>query len=80
MKDQEKKHKSQITAAVIISIIFILLFAGYAVLYFVVDGLPVILRLLFGALMTAFAIGMVIILKERLGELRKGETDDLSDY
>ena len=73
-------HKSQIIAAVIISTLFILLFAGYAVLYFVIDGLPVILKFLLGALMTAFAVGMVIVLKERIKEIRKGETDDLSDY
>ena len=75
-----KNHKSQIIAAVIISTLFILLFAGYAVLYFVIDGLPVILKFLLGALMTAFAVGMVIVLKERIKEIRKGETDDLSDY
>jgi len=76
----KREHKSQITAAVIISIIFILLFAGYAVLYFAVEGLPVLLKFLFGGLMTAFAVGMIIILIERIHEIKKGENDDLSNY
>jgi len=76
----KREHKNQITAAVIISIIFILLFSGYAVLYFVVDGLPVLLKLILGGLMTGMAVGMIIILIERIHEIKKGENDDLSNY
>ena len=75
-----KDHKKQIAAAVIISAIFILLFAGYAALYFVFEGMPVLVRLLAGGLMTALAIGMIVVLRERIREIRKGENDDLSDY
>ncbi len=74
-----KTHTRQIMTAVIISLIFILLFAGYAVLYFVVDT-PLIIRIGCGVLMTALAVGMVIILIERIREIQKGETDDLSHY
>ncbi len=74
-----KTHTRQIMTAVIISLIFILLFAGYAVLYFVV-ATPLIIRIGCGVLMTALAVGMVIILIERIREIQKGETDDLSHY
>ena len=74
-----KTHTRQIMTAVIISLIFILLFSGYAVLYFVVDT-PLIIRIGCGVLMTALAVGLVIILIERSRETLKGETDDLSNY
>ena len=48
-------------------------------LYFVVDT-PLIIRIGCGVLMTALAVGMVIILIERIREIQKGETDDLSNY
>ena len=74
-----EQHKKQIVAAVIIAVIFILLFTGYAALYFSVPG-PAILRILAGGLMTVFAVGMVFVLIERIQEIKKGENDDLDNY
>lgn len=75
-----KNHKKQIAAAVIITIIFVLLFAGYALLYFALDELPLLLRILLGGLMTGFAVAMLFILRDRIKEIRKGENDDLGNY
>ena len=76
-----KNHKSQITAAVVISILFILFCVGYAVLYFtVLPELPAYVRLCLGGIMIALAISMLFILRNRIREIRKGETDDLNNY
>ena len=61
-------------------LIFVLLFAGYALLYFALDELPLLLRILLGGLMTGFAVAMLFILRDRIREIRKGENDDLGNY
>ena len=75
-----KKHKSQIAAAIVISILFVIMVAGYAVIYFTVDDIPAAVKLIVGCVAAAFAAGMLIILKKRISEIRKGETDDLRNY
>ena len=75
-----REHKGQITAAVVIGVLFALLFAGYAVMYLVIDEIPAIMRAGFAGLMIAFAAAMIAVLVGRIREIRKGETDDLDNY
>ena len=76
-----KNHKNQITAAVVISVLFVLFCAVYAALYFtILPELPVFVRVCLGGIMIALAISMLVILRNRIREIRKGETDDLNNY
>ena len=75
-----KNHKAQIAMSVIISLIFIALFIGYALLYCVIDGIPILVKIGCSALMTGLAVGMAAILMQRIREIRKGENDDLNNY
>ncbi len=73
-------HRTQILTAILISVAFILVLGVYAAFYMLFDTFPAWLRALPVALMAAFAVGMVIILVQRIREIRKGENDDLDNY
>ncbi len=73
-------HRGKIRAAVIIAVFFCLLFAGAGAVYVYAEEIPGIIRVVYAALMFALAIGMIAVLKERIREIRKGETDDLDNY
>ncbi len=75
----EEKHRLQIFAAVVIALIFILLFGIYAVIY-LMTPLPAAVKFIFAGLMAAFIIAMIVILIQRVREIKKGENDDLSNY
>ena len=71
----EEKHKLQILAAVIITLIFVLLFGIY-----LMTPLPAAVKFVLAGIMAAFIIAMIVILVQRVREIKKGETDDLSNY
>ena len=75
----EEKHKLQILAAVIITLIFVMLFGIYAVFY-LKTPLPAAVKFVLAGIMAAFIIAMIVILVQRVREIKKGETDDLSNY
>ena len=75
----EEKHKLQIFAAVVIALIFVLLFGIYAVIYPMIP-LPAAIQVIFVGLMAAFIIAMIVILVQRIREIKKGENDDLGNY
>lgn len=75
-----QKHKLQILAALVISVVFILGLGVYAAFYLLFDAFPMGLRIGLTALMAAFAAAMVIVLVQRIREIRKGENDDLDNY
>ena len=75
----EEKHKLQILAAVIITLIFVLLFGIYAVFY-LMTPLPAAVKFVLAGIMATFIIAMIVILVQRVREIKKGETDDLSNY
>ncbi len=73
-------HGKQIAAAAVISAAFILVLGFYAAFYMLFDAIPAGLRVVLVGLMAAFAAAMVIILIQRIREIRKGENDDLNNY
>ncbi len=75
-----EKHNKQITATVVIGVLFTLMFAALAAMYIFVREFPVVIRIGYGGLMIAMAVGMIHIMKARIAEIRKGENDDLSNY
>ena len=73
-------HGKQIAAAAVISVAFILVLGAYAAFYMLFDAIPAGLRAALVTLMAVFAAAMVIILVQRIREIRKGENDDLDNY
>ena len=67
-------------APVIITILFVLYYAGFACICFFIEGIPLILKILFGAIPLILAAICVYVLIERIEEIRSGEEDDLSQY
>ena len=67
-------------APVIITILFVLYYAGFACVCFFIEGIPLILKILFGAIPLILAAICVYVLIERIEEIRSGEEDDLSKY
>lgn len=67
-------------APVIITILFVLYYAGFACVCFFIEGIPLILKILFGAIPLILAAVCVYVLIERIEEIRSGEEDDLSQY
>lgn len=67
-------------APVIITILFVLYYAGFACICFFIEGIPLILKILFGAIPLILAAVCVYVLIERIEEIRSGEEDDLSQY
>ena len=70
----------QMIAPVIITILFVLYYAGFACVCFFIEGIPLILKILFGAIPLILAAICVYVLIERIEEIRSGEEDDLSQY
>ena len=77
MHEQQRK---KMVAPIIITVIFVVLFVAYAVMYFTFDELPLIIKLGFGGILIALAIAMVHVLVTRIREIKGGEEDDLSNY
>ena len=67
-------------APVIITILFVLYYAGFACICFFIEGIPLIVKILFGAIPLILAAVCVYVLIERIEEIRSGEEDDLSQY
>lgn len=67
-------------APVIITILFVLYYAGFACICFFIESIPLILKILFGAIPLILAAVCVYVLIERIEEIRSGEEDDLSQY
>ena len=73
-------HGKKMIAPVIITLLFVLYYAGFACICFFIEGIPLILKILFGAIPLILAAVCVYVLIERIEEIRSGEEDDLSQY
>lgn len=70
----------KLIAPIIITVLLVLYFMGYALMIAVIDDLPLIAKLI-GFLIPALLTGVsVSVLAERIKEVRSGEEDDLSKY
>ena len=76
---KETEHKKKMAAPIIITILFLLYLIAYGTaIAFVIGWGPIML--LYAVPLIALGIGMVIVLRSRIKEIRSGEEDDLSNY
>lgn len=72
-------HTKKMIAPIVIAIIIVLYYIGFAVLCMWVP-VPVAFKLLFGIVPLLLAGVCIYVLAERIKEIRSGEEDDLSKY
>ena len=75
-----KKHGKKMIAPIIITILFIMYYGGFAVFFLRDEEIPVWGKLLFAIVPLALAGVMIGVLGSRIKEIRSGEEDDLSKY
>lgn len=73
-------HGQKMLAPIIIAIIFVLYYIGFAALCLLIPGIPLLLKLIFGIVPLALAGVMIYVVITRIKEIRSGEEDDLSKY
>jgi CHASE2 domain-containing sensor protein len=77
MKNTE--HKKKMVAPIIIAVLFLLYLIGYGIAIAVTtEWSPVLI--LVAIPLAGLGIGMIVVLKSRIKEIRSGEEDDLSNY
>ena len=65
-----EKHNKQVTSPLLLSgVLFTLMFAALAAMYIFVREFPVVIRIGYGGLMIAMAVGMIHIMKARIAEI-----------
>lgn len=74
------EHSKKMIAPIIITIIFVLYYTGFAAVCLLAYGIPGIIKLLFGIVPLVLAGVMIYVLLTRINEIRSGEEDDLSQY
>ena len=74
-----KQHSKKMVAPIVISVLFILYYAGFFILCMFIP-IPLALKLLFGLVPLAIIGIFIYVLVERIKEIRSGEEDDLSKY
>lgn len=73
-------HGKKMLAPIIIAIIFVLYYGGFAAVCLLIPGIPLLLKLFFGIVPLALAGVMIYVVVTRIKEIRSGEEDDLSKY
>ena len=73
------EHRKKMAAPIVITVLFVLYLIAYVVLVILAAGWSPAMLLLTIPLV-ALGIGMVVVLKERLKEIKSGEEDDLEKY
>ena len=75
----KREHRKKMAAPIVITILFVLYLIAYVVLVILAAGWSPAMLLLTIPLV-ALGIGMVVVLKERIREIKSGEEDDLEKY
>lgn len=75
----EDKHSGKMIAPIIITAIMILYYVVFLVICIIMP-MPIVLKLIFGLLPLGLGGVCIFVLVERIGEIRSGEEDDLSQY
>lgn len=76
-----KKDSKKIMGAVISAVSIALFFVGYALLFiFVIPDVPTLMKVGITVIYALPILVLIIVLTERIKEIRKGEEDDLSKY
>ena len=73
------EHRKKMAAPIVITVLFVLYLIAYVVLVILAAGWSPAMLLLTIPLI-ALGIGMVVVLKERIKEIKSGEEDDLEKY
>ena len=73
-------HRKKMIAPIVITILIALYYIGIAVFFMVVQGVPVVFKILMIGIPVILAIVMVVTLISRIKEIQGGEEDDLSQY
>ena len=73
-------HGKKIIAPVIITVLILLYYIGAAVLFMIVEGIPMAARILMVVIPLILAAVMIGVLVSRIKEIKGGEEDDLSKY
>ncbi len=73
-------HGKKMIAPIIIALIFVLYYIGFAVVCFLIPELPLIVKILAAVIPLLLAGVCIFVLVERIKEIRIGEEDDLSKY
>ncbi len=73
-------HTKKMIAPIIITVLFVLYYGGFAAFCLIVPYMPLPLKLFFGLIPLALAGVMIYTLLTRMKEIRSGEEDDLSKY
>lgn len=74
------KHRKKMIAPIVVTIIFVLYYVGFAVVCVTIPEIPPAAKALFGLLPLSLAGTMIYVLAKRIKEIRSGEEDDLSKY
>ena len=75
----EREHRKKMAAPIVITVLFVLYLIAYVVLVIRDAGWSPAMLLL-AIPLVALGIGMVVVLKERIREIKSGEEDDLEKY
>lgn len=73
-------HGKKMIAPIIIALIFVLYYIGFAVVCFLIPELPLIVKIFAAVILLLLAGVCIFVLVERIKEIRSGEEDDLSKY
>ena len=73
-------HKKKMVAPVIITVIIALYYIGFAGACILIEGMPLLIKIIFGVIPLILAGISIYVLVERMKEIRSGEEDDLSKY
>ena len=73
-------HRKKLIAPIVISVIILLYFIGFAYACVFMDGIPLLAKILGGVIPLLLAGVCIYVLVERIKEIRSGEEDDLSKY
>ncbi len=75
-----KPHAKSSIAPVVITVISVLYYIGFAMACILIKQMPLLVKLLFGGVPLVLAGVAIYVLVERIKEIRSGEEDDLSKY
>lgn len=73
-------HGRRMIAPIVIVLLFALYYLAFALVCWLIPGMPLAVRLIFGLIPLAIAGVLIYVLIERIKEIRSGEEDDLSQY
>lgn len=74
------KHWKKMIAPIVIALVIILYYAGIAVFFMAVPGIPAMVKILMVVIPLILAAVMLGVLISRIKEIQGGEEDDLSQY